>query len=117
MGNPRNPVRPQVLDTDASKLVERGHITTSSEFVSYVQQRKVEAERRKADYQTEVDRLEAEIRSRLILIADEEAIILRADAALTLDIAPNVPNTRPAPTLEPAQRESAPQSPAPEVES
>lgn len=104
--NSRSPSRPQILDSDASKLVERGHITTSSEFVSYVHQRKTEAERRKADYQTEIDRLEAEIQSRLMLIADEDAVIRRADAALTLDIAPNVTAEvqRPAPTLEPAVR-------------
>lgn len=86
--------RPAVVDTN--RLVERGHLTTSSEFTSAVSQWRTEAQRRKADLETEVERFEAEIQSRLALIADEQEILARCEAALTIDLRAN----RPAPTLE-----------------
>ncbi len=94
----RTPVRPQILDDETKKLVDRGHITSSSEFKAFVTQEKTKAERRKADLETEVERFEQEIRSRLALIADEEEIIQRADLALTISLQAI---ERPAPQLTP----------------
>lgn len=83
--------RPQVLDAEASKLVERGYILESSEFRNWAQQQKIEAQRTKDDLMAEVDRFETEIQARMIRVSDLDEIIARADAALTLD----VPRTRP----------------------
>ncbi len=125
----RNPVRPQILDKPTSKLVDRGHIKTSAEFREFVRQQKTEAERRKADYLTEIAqfetevargqadqdtltaRLDAEIQSRMSLIADEDEIISGADAMLTIDVKAN----RPAPTLSPHTPEAPQHDPAPQA--
>ncbi len=120
-------VRPPVLDKPATKLVDRGHIRTSAEFREFVAQQKVEAERRKEDYLTEIAQFEieiargqkdqdtraarcdAEIRSRMNLIVDEDEIISGANAMLAIDGTAN----RPAPKLtahaEPIQNDLSPQ--------
>lgn len=116
----RNPVRPQILDSGTVAAADHPRITTSSEFLEFVRQRRTEAERRKEDLEADVARLEnarqrvltdaeteavrldAEINSRLADLAHEEEIIARADAALTIDVPPVVPfEERPAPQLSP----------------
>lgn len=123
----RNPARPAILDNPAANLVERQHLKSSAEFRAFVEQKKTDAERRRADHQAEIDRfeseiqrsavdhetlaqrLEAEIRSRMALIADEDEVIWRADTMLSLE------RPRTAPTLgEPAMRDLPPQQPTPE---
>lgn len=100
----QNPVRPQILQGDAASLAEHPRILASAEFIAYVTQTKLSAERRRDDLQGDIDRLEterkriladaetsaarldAEIHSRMLDLAQEQEVIGRADAALLLDI-------------------------------
>ena len=100
----RNPVRPQILDGDAANLAGHPRILASAEFIAWVTETKRTAERRRDDLQSDIDRLEterkrlladaetsaqrldAEIHSRLLDLAQEQEVIGRAQAALTIDI-------------------------------
>lgn len=100
----QNPVRPQILEGDAANLAGHPRILASAEFIAWVTETKRTAERRRDDLQSDIDRLEterkrlladaetsaqrldAEIHSRLLDLAQEQEVIGRAEAALMLDI-------------------------------
>jgi hypothetical protein len=76
------PVRPNIR---AMRLTEPQRVRPSSEFRAQIQQAMTEAQRRKEDLLTEVSRLETEIDSRHIDVAGEDDIIMRCEAALTIE--------------------------------
>ncbi len=100
----QTPARPQILDAGAANLAGHPRILASQEFLAWVTEQKLSAERRRDDLQSDIDRLEterkrilsdaetsaqrldAEIHSRLLDLAQEQEVIGRATAALTIDI-------------------------------
>lgn len=80
------PVRPQIVRAVEMQTTDHPRITTSSEFREFILQRKREAERRKEDLLTEVERLNTEVDARHIEVEEENDIIMRCDAALTIEL-------------------------------
>lgn len=93
---------PQRQPTDFQPDQQRPYLSESADFRTYVQQKRVAAQRASDDLDAEIDRLQVEIEARLTRRMEQQEILARCEAALTLE----VPVTRQPPVISRHEAES-----------